>query len=171
MKRNIIKNPVVAFVTLTFAISWGFWFPQIFIGREVFILRVLGTFGPLIAAVIVSVLQGGTAGFRKLLKPLSIWQVNVVWYIFCIFSTALIVFTAIGIAFAMGTPQLVFNELEKIYLVIPVFLYVLFFSVIGEETGWRGFLLPLLQYRSGALKASIYIGIIWGLWHLPLFFF
>ena len=44
----------------------------------------------------------------------------------------------------------------------------LFQGATGEEAGWRGFALPRLQNRVGAIKASLILGLLWGFWHLPL---
>ena len=55
-------------------------------------------------------------------------------------------------------------------LVIPmVFLYVPFF--FGEEYGWRFFLQPRLQKKFGKIKGVILLGVIWGIWHLPMVLF
>jgi membrane protease YdiL (CAAX protease family) len=47
---------------------------------------------------------------------------------------------------------------------------IVFVMVLGEEIGWRGFALPKLQAALAPLAASIAIGVIWAVWHLPLFF-
>jgi len=50
---------------------------------------------------------------------------------------------------------------------------LLFFLIIGplpEEIGWRGFLLDRLQVRWSALLSALFIGVLWWMWHIPLFF-
>lgn len=53
---------------------------------------------------------------------------------------------------------------------IPSF-FLSFSAFFGEEYGWRYYLQPLLQKKFGLRKGVILLGIIWGLWHLPINFF
>lgn len=46
---------------------------------------------------------------------------------------------------------------------------MIFVLVIGEEIGWRGFLQPRLRARTGLLAAGLMPGIVWTLWHLPIY--
>ena len=42
---------------------------------------------------------------------------------------------------------------------------------LGEEIGWRGFLVPELYKSQGFINTSLYSGLIWGIWHLPILLF
>ena len=132
-------------------------------------LYKMGAFGPTVAALILTAIIGGRSGLKHLLRRLLIWRVHIFWVLFSFLSTAAGVLAAIGLHVWLGGAVPEFNDPAQLYLVIPVFLYVLFTSVVGEEIGWRGYALPRLQERYGALAASLILGFVWGAWHLPLF--
>jgi membrane protease YdiL (CAAX protease family) len=54
-------------------------------------------------------------------------------------------------------------------LIVVKFLYqFFFFNATGEETGWRGFTLPRLQRLTSPLVACLVLNLIWGPWHVFL---
>jgi len=53
---------------------------------------------------------------------------------------------------------------------LNVLLIFLVGGSLSEEFGWRGFALPALQSRWGWRVASLVLGLIWAVWHLPLFY-
>lgn len=54
-------------------------------------------------------------------------------------------------------------------LIIGIFPNIL--TAMGEEIGWRGFLLPALTERMGLARAMFLTGFIWACWHLPILTF
>jgi len=62
------------------------------------------------------------------------------------------------------------NSLEFISVgtVVPIFLITLTSGPLGEELGWRGYVLEELMKRNSEFGASIKLGLIWGFWHIPL---
>ncbi|MDD3403051.1 MAG: type II CAAX endopeptidase family protein [Hespellia sp.] len=55
--------------------------------------------------------------------------------------------------------------------VLPINFFLVFIAFFGEEYGWRYYLQPMLQKRFGLRGGVIILGIVWGLWHLPVNFF
>jgi membrane protease YdiL (CAAX protease family) len=119
-----------------------------------------------VAILLIAVLHG-KAGVRKLLRRLLMWRVGVGWYVAVVLVSAL----ALG---AVGLSVLLGGDTPAVAVTIPVvvilfLLYIFPGSAGGEEIGWRGFALPHLQADRSALAASVVLGVVWGVWHLPLY--
>ena len=54
---------------------------------------------------------------------------------------------------------------------LPVNFFLVFVAFFGEEYGWRYYLQPLLQKKFGLRGGVLVLGVVWGLWHLPIDFF
>jgi hypothetical protein len=168
---------LAAYFSLAFVLAWVFWVPaalseQGAIGKSppTALLVVLGTFAPSVAAVLVAASKGGGAGARSLLEQLLRWRVGPGWYAVALFGPAALMLVAIGLHFALGGVAPDFPGPSRWPLVaVNLVLVLLVGGPLGEELGWRGFALPRLQARCGALRASVVVGVVWALWHLPLF--
>lgn len=156
------RHAFIVFVALTVLISW---LPWIITGSGFLV------FGPSIAGVIVIAMTSGKEGLRDMQKRSLRWRVGFRWWAVALFGSVFIILPAIAINAMMGgsSPSLAFFQQEW-YLIPVIFLLTIIGGPLGEEFGWRGFALPNLQQKWGAMIASIIIGIVWALWHLPLFF-
>lgn len=55
--------------------------------------------------------------------------------------------------------------------VLPINFFIVFLAFFGEEYGWRYYLQPLFQKKFGIRGGVLFLGVVWGLWHLPVDFF
>jgi membrane protease YdiL (CAAX protease family) len=133
-------------------------------------LFFLGTFGPGLAAILVAALIGGSTGVRKLLGSLLIWRVGIQWWLAALLLPALIYIVAVYLFSLFGGPAVDFSRYQPIYTIIPIIIMVTLLNGVGEELGWRGFMLPRSQARYNALVSSLIVGFFWGLWHAPVYF-
>jgi membrane protease YdiL (CAAX protease family) len=129
-------------------------------------------------AYVISGVFSGQKGERDLLLPLTYWRVKPVWYLIVLLGFPLLIVVAIWLALLFDVPfpeEYYSIKPQSLYRLLPgLFLAcvqtMLFQGPLNEEPGWRGLALPELQKRYGSVIASIMIGIIWGLWHAPLYF-
>lgn len=185
------RHPVLAFVILSFVLSWSFWVPLVLglQGRMRFVMepykyQMWGAYGPFFAAVIVAAANGGLEQFRKMLSRFFIWRVSVIWYVVALLLPAVIGLLITGIHMILGghAPEYgwppiyqrvlpgILGKYDAWTILVPYFFYHLATSTaIAEEFGWRGFVLPKLQSRYSALASSVFIGLVWGLWMWPVY--
>jgi membrane protease YdiL (CAAX protease family) len=135
------------------------------------LLIVLGTFGPFLAALTLVSRSSGFAGVRGFLSQAFRWRVGIQWYAAALVAPAAIRLAVLYVHVLRGGTVPDLDETSRWLAVPATFLWVLLLGgPTGEEFGWRGYLLQRLQLRWGVLWASLVIGIVTAVWHLPLFF-
>jgi len=129
---------------------------------------LLGGWGPSLAAVIVTARAEGGPAARSLLGSLFRWRVPVRWYLI-VFAFPPVV-TAVSVLLAgRGFDEfLYFDPITALTAIPAAYLLALPFGPLGEELGWRGYALPRLLPRYGAVWASLMLGIVWTFWHVPM---
>lgn len=169
MRSITQRYPLVAYYLLTLILS-GVIFVLLFAAGLVEGLFFLGTFGPGLAAILVTLLISGRTGVKELLGSLLIWRVAIQWWLVALLLPALIVLGAVYLFSLFGGPGLDFSRYQPLYSLIPMIILITLLNGVGEELGWRGFMLPRLQSRYNALVSSLIVGFFWGLWHAPVYF-
>ena len=133
-------------------------------------------YGFVAASLIMTGLTKGKSGNLALLRRFLIWRVGIGWYLVVLGLYPLIYLAAIGI-YSLSGGQMpgitdsmayqLFGPATSLLFVVPFLLFNML--VNGEEIGWRGYILPRLQWRYNALISSLIIGVIWTAWHIPKF--
>ena len=175
----IARHPLTSFFVIAYAFSWLIEVPialaaagilPVALPRPVLTIGIVAaTFGPTVSAFIMTGLTEGKAGIGRLLRRYVQWRAGLRWYLFVLVGVPVIVLLgAIVVPGVLGSFQPLIVPLLVGY---PLAFATTFFlgGPLGEEPGWRGFALPRLQGRSGPLVGSLILGVLWALWHLPLF--
>jgi len=116
-------------------------------------------------AIFLTWKKEGLPGLRILGQRIIQFKLGWRWYVF----TFLIVIA--GTAGQLTINKLIGNTFSGVpfWAQLGNFLPLLILGPLSEEIGWRGYALGRLQTRWNALTSSLIVGLVWGLWHLPLF--
>lgn len=166
---------LVLFLALSFGISWGAiallilfadqiiaLFGEINASNPLFILAV---YAPGLAGLFLVWRSYGLKGLGSFFRRLMLWRAPVQWWLFLLLGIPVIVYAAAAVKGTIRDPF----PFSPWYLLFPALVQSLFLGPVGEEFGWRGLALPLLQRRFAPFWASLILGVIWAIWHAPAF--
>ncbi len=169
------------YVLLAYGFSWLLWIPLALAAQGLALPAGLhaflegpfnpAAFGPLVAALVMTLREGGGRGVLALLKRGVDLRFDKRWLLPILLLPLAIFAGAVFLAILTGKAPLDLGVLGN-----PPYAFVAFFVVMltggpfQEEFGWRGYALPRLLAHFDALRASLILGAVWWLWHLPLVF-
>ncbi len=166
------------YLAATFALSWGAWGGLALLaqagtlayGQWPFMaLFILGGFGPTIGAYVAVLSSRAQAPLAEYHRRLLRWRLAPWWYLLVLGLPIGLAMSAVGIAAlcAPGLPgALTLKPWDQFLALFPM-------MIVGgglEELGWRGVAQPEMGRAIGPAKAALAVGLVWALWHLPLFF-
>ena len=124
--------------------------------------------GPLVSALLVTWATGGRRGLEVLWGRIKKWRVAPRWYLTVFLLPVVLALLSLTAGVLFGGLRLSsYSPLVPLAYFVPFFLYMLVFTGLAEEPGWRGFALPRLQSRYSAVRSSWILGVLWGVWHFP----
>jgi uncharacterized protein len=167
--------PLTIYFVLAYAWTWTCWWSVVAnlngrawlpIGDET--LKTAGQFGPFAAAVLVIAVTQGRSGLRDFFGRFVRWRANPIWLAVALLLLPSTMLIAIYWSYATGSDARL--QFRGTWSTVPLhFVYLLVLGgPLGEEPGWRGFALPRLQDRYGAVIGSVWLGVLHAGWHLPL---
>ena len=180
---NIEKKRLLIYLGLAFGMAWLVFFVFILTGHtwsgstpEMMSLVSLGMLAPTAAHIITRKITG--EGFRLSGKDSMMLGIDLKgkkWLFFLVAVILPVIYATLGDCITWLFCPEAFGEVEvRPFVVITYPLLavvsgvVLSFAALGEELGWRGYMMPKLIGLVGKPKALLIGGIIWGLWHAPL---
>ncbi len=168
------------YLVLTLLWSWAFLLIVILRGDDATqwstgVLRVISGLGPLLIAVGMMARFHDGEGLKAFLArslqgrgvPLIILALSLLLQPLLALLSLITARVLSGTFPTLDAPAAWSSQpLSLLGLVVLTF----FFGPLPEELGWRGYALPRLQFKWGPLLSSLVLGLVWNLWHLPLFF-
>ena len=180
MSKHQEERSPFKFFALVFVYSWGWWIPIILLGLHKQGLTVytpmalIGGFAPLAAALTLVVRRHGWREGWTFIRQAFDFRTKPLFYLLALAVPMAVAAVAHYLApvFGLQVADVLFPEgVNPWLMLVPYFFFTLLVGGGQEEFGWRGYAQQPLQERYGIIKASMLIGVVWGVWHLPLWVF
>lgn len=168
-KSIVSRFPLLSFFILAYAINILFTVVSAYlftIPRP--ILTFFQIFSPTFSALTICWIIGGWDAIKKLLIGFTRWKASIWWYL-AAFSLALVPLLFALVYRFLGYDSPGMDPKTTVPFLLGNLALTLYSGPLAEEAGWRGFALPKLQKRFGALLSSLILGTIWACWHLPFY--
>jgi uncharacterized protein len=128
-----------------------------------------GLLGPMIAGWLTSYIAGGKKGVTAWFAPVLRWKIHPGWYVLMLVFTFTVFIAPLLIGWPLGQVESLASPSPVSGLLTGFWFVGLLFSALGQELGWRGFLLPRWTNKYGRPKALWYTGLAWFLWFSQLY--
>jgi len=126
---------------------------------------LLVVYAPGISGIFLIWRHYGLKGLGSFFRRLRFWRAPLQWWLFLLLGVPVIVYAAAAIKGTINAPF----PFSPWIMVFPALIQSLLLGPMGEEFGWRGLALPLLQRRFSPFWASLILGVVWAVWHAPAF--
>ena len=172
--QTLKRHSLLTYFALTFGLTWACVIPLTLsdaLASEdtahpfpLLFLWPLAHIIPSLVGILLTALFNGKSGLGEVFHRLGQVRVSLTWYAVVLLLVPVLLFVAIGVNTLLGGATIADAWSNLLVWLVPTLLI----AGLGEELGWRGFALPRLQAHHKALPASLFLGVMWGLWHLPL---
>jgi uncharacterized protein len=165
---------LATFLALTFGWTWGLWailalWPDA-PSPLATPLMLASAFGPSLAGLVTVAVFDGGPGVRRWLKRCMVWRLGSGWYVIATLAPLIAMAVALGLHAAIGGVVPASPATGPLWISFLIVAQILVLGgPLGEEFGWRGYALPALSQHLGWRWASLALGVVWAVWHLPLF--
>lgn len=161
------NKKLIKYLLITFMIAWITWgILGILVANKILvyssiigsIIFTIGGFGPTIASII---LLDGKKSLKNILNYIFSHKKNTIIYllIFCTLE-----------AISVGVSSRELNQAIPLYMIPLILIQTIIIGGGNEELGWRGLMQPTLEKKMSFPLATLITGVVWSVWHLPLWF-
>ncbi len=174
---NARKKQLVYFFLISFIWMWALNIPRALAAVQIIqipgllsmLMGYIAVFGPAIAAFTLSRIYDGKEAAKALWKRGWNLKFNKLWLIPCLLLVPAAAVLTLIVMYLLKIPIAWQYGLSPA-MIVPIGLLIWLLGAYPEEYGWRGYALPRILEKHNPLTASLILGAVWGIWHLPLHF-